>query len=35
LGKFKSIDIAHVPRAKNKEADAVVNRVLDEAMKAS
>jgi ribonuclease HI len=34
LAKFKSTDIAHVPRAKNKEADAVVNRVLDEAMKA-
>ena len=34
LGKFKSIDIAHVPRAKNKEADAVVNRILDEAAKA-
>jgi ribonuclease HI len=34
LAKFKSTDIAHVPRAKNKEADAVVNRTLDEAMKA-
>jgi probable phosphoglycerate mutase len=34
LAKFKSTDIAHVPRAKNKEADAVVNRTLDEASKA-
>jgi len=31
LSRFKSTDIAHVPRAKNKAADAVVNRVLDEA----
>jgi ribonuclease HI len=35
LAKFKSVDIAHVPRAKNKEADAVVNRTLDEAAKAA
>lgn len=33
LSKFKQTDIAHVPRAQNKAADAVVNRVLDEAAK--
>ncbi len=30
LAKFVAVDIAHVRREKNKEADAVVNRVLDE-----
>jgi ribonuclease HI len=34
LAQFKRTDIAHVPRARNKEADAVVNRTLDEALKA-
>jgi ribonuclease HI len=34
LAKFKSTTIAHVPRADNKEADAVVNRTLDAALKA-
>lgn len=29
LRSFESVDIAHVPRAQNKLADAVVNRVLD------
>ncbi len=30
LRGFASVDIGHVPRAQNKAADAVVNRVLDE-----
>lgn len=29
LRSFESVDIAHVPRAQNKLADKVVNRVLD------
>ena len=31
LGRFKTFDIAHVRRKDNAAADAVVNRVLDEA----
>lgn len=31
LGRFKAFDIAHVRRKDNAAADAVVNRVLDEA----
>jgi probable phosphoglycerate mutase len=31
LASFKKVDIAHVPRKLNAAADAVVNRVLDEA----
>jgi ribonuclease HI len=34
LAKFKHVEIGHVPRAQNKAADAVVNRILDEAAKA-
>lgn len=31
--KFKKVTYRHVPRAQNKEADAEVNKVLDEAEK--
>ncbi len=29
LRKFKSVDVQHIPRAKNKAADALVNAALD------
>jgi len=27
---FKSVEFVHIPREKNKRADAMVNKVLDE-----
>ncbi|OGR45389.1 MAG: hypothetical protein A2X35_03875 [Elusimicrobia bacterium GWA2_61_42] len=32
---FKAVSLAHVPRAKNKEADRLVNRILDNARHAA
>jgi ribonuclease HI len=31
LRRFKSVDVQHIPRAKNKAADALVNAALDAA----
>jgi ribonuclease HI len=33
--EFKSVDFKHIPREKNKEADALVNQALDNQMKQS
>lgn len=30
LGRFEQVDIAHVPRERNKDADRLANRALDE-----
>ena len=32
LDKFKEFDIEHIPREMNKEADAIVNQILDKHM---
>jgi ribonuclease HI len=32
---FKKISLSHVPRARNKEADKLVNRILDDARRAA
>lgn len=31
LERFESVDVAHVPRAQNKEADHLANQAIDEA----